>query len=354
MTKVILAIALLAAPPVLGAQSLASRVASAPAGVVRMQFDARPGVCGDGRDVVAYGNAFFGRNFQSIGRWSGVRCEGGPLRVTVTVADGDVRQVRTQIGGTWPATGAQVTDLGVVSADEASAYFLSLVPRLERGAGKDRVLLPAVLADAPVVDRLFALARDEERVRATREQALHWLGILGDPQARRMLHTVIEDVNEDRRIRANAIHALANGSDLPASEIAYLRSLYGRVDDVELKEAVIFAMHRDESENHWLIERAMDRDESLKLRKSALFWAGQREATRTVDLLRVYREVREPSLREHAIFVLSQRHDDAATDMLLDIARGDDDKELRGKALFWLAQKDDPRVRKLIADLLLK
>lgn len=352
MRKLICVLVVLAAP--LGAQSLAGRVANAPDGIVRLQFDARPGVCGDGRDVVAYGNALFGRNFQSMGRWSGVQCDAGPLRVSLTVANGDVRQVRTQVGGPWPATGAGVTDLGVVSAGEASAYFFSLVPRLERAAGKDRVLLPAVLADAPVVDKLFALARDEDRARGSREQALHWLGILGDPQARRMLHTVIEDANEDRRIRASAIHALANGSDLPPSEIDYLRSLYGRVDDVELKEAVIFAMHRDESENRWLIERAMDRDESLKLRKSALFWAGQRDATPTADLLRVYRDVRELSLREHAIFVLSQRHDDAATDMLLDIARGDDDRELRGKALFWLAQKDDPRVRKLIADLLLK
>lgn len=354
MTKLMLTIAILAAPPVLDAQSLASRVAIVPAGVVRMQFDARPGVCGDGRDVVAYGNALFGRNFQSMGRWSGVRCEAGPLRISLTVADGDVRQVRTQVGGTWPATGAEVTDLGVVPASEASAYFFSLVPRLERGSGKDRILLPAVLADAPVVDRLFALARDDQRARGIRDQALHWLGILGDPQARGMLHTVIEDANEDRRIRANAIHALANGGDLPASEIAYVRSLYGRFDDADLKEAVIFAMHRDGSDNRWLIERAMDRNESTKLRMSALFWAGQREATSTADLLSVYRDVREPSLREHAIFVLSQRQDDAATDILLDIARGDDDKELRGKALFWLAQKDDPRVRKLIADLLLK
>lgn len=320
-----------------------------------MEFDARPGVCGDGRDVVGYGHALFARNFQSIGgRWSNVRCEAGPLRVTLTVAGADVRQVRTQVGGTWPATGAAVTDLGVVTASDASAYFFSLIPQLERGTGKDRILLPAVLADAPVVDRLFALARDDERARSTREQALHWLGILGDSQSRRMLHTVIEDANEDRRFRANAIHALANGSGLPASELAYLRSLYRRFDDIDLKDAVIFAMHRDESESRWLIERAMDRDESLKLRKSALFWAGQREATPTADLLRVYRDVTEPSLREHAIFVLSQRKDDAATDMLLDIARGDDDKELRGKALFWLAQKDDPRVRKLIADLLLK
>jgi HEAT repeat protein len=104
----------------------------------------------------------------------------------------------------------------------------------------------------------------------------------------------------------------------------------------------------------WLIERALDRREPSKLRKSALFWAGQRDATPTTELVRVYREAAELDLREHAIFVLSQREDDAATDALLRIAREDGDTRMRGKALFWLAQKDDPRVKKLIADLLLR
>jgi hypothetical protein len=52
--------------------------------------------------------------------------------------------------------------------------------------------------------------------------------------------------------------------------------------------------------------------------------------------------------------VLSQREDEAAIDELLRIARSDSNTEMRGKALFWLAQKDDPRVKKLIADLVLK
>ena len=52
--------------------------------------------------------------------------------------------------------------------------------------------------------------------------------------------------------------------------------------------------------------------------------------------------------------MLSQRQDDVATDALIRIAREDPDKDMRGKALFWLAQKDDSRVKKLIADLILK
>jgi HEAT repeat protein len=425
---ILTAVTVVACTAPLAAQSLASRVAQAPDGVVRIQVDSRIGVCGDGRDVVGYRNALFASNFQSIGRWNDARCKPGPLRVALTVADGQITQLRTQVGGAWPASGARVTDLGNVAAREASAYFFSLVPRLESATGKDRLLLPAVLADdAPVIQPLLALARDAERAEHTRRQAIQWLGLLGDatvipalvqfarddgdregnfksrkkslgtsamaalstldgdigvpalidlarggsaetrhdavfwlgqngdPRARRMLHTVIEDATEASRVRAHAIFALSHGGDTPESEFAYLRALYSRLDDSELKEAIIQGMQEDDGAGErWLIERALDAREPAKLRKSALFWAGQRDATPTADLLRVYREAQDHGLREHAIFVLSQRRDDAATDALLRIAREDRDTGMRGKALFWLAQKDDPRVKKLIADLVLR
>jgi HEAT repeat protein len=352
----------------------------------------------------------------------------GPLRLSLTIADGQVTQMRTQVGGSWPATASRVTDLGVVPAREASTYFFSLVPRLETASGKDRLLLPAVLADdAPVIQPLLALTRDPGRAEHTRRQAVLWLGLLGDARvipalvelarndvddegndkpgkkglgssavaalstldgdvgvpalidlarngsvgtrrnavfwlgqnggqsARRMLHTVIENANEVSRVRSHAIFALTHGGDTPESEFAYLRTLYSRLDDDALKEAVIQGMQEDDAAGgRWLIERALDGRESSKLRKSALFWAGQREATPTTELVRVYREAAELDLREHAIFVLSQRQDDGATDALLRIAREDRDTRMRGKALFWLAQKDDPRVKKLIADLLMR
>jgi hypothetical protein len=303
-----------------GAQSLASRVAQAPDGLVRLQFDARAGTCGDGSDVIGYRNAMFARNFQSIGgHYGNMRCVAGPLRVALDVDDGQVTRVHTQVGGAWRPTDSRVTDLGVVSSREASAYFFSLVPRLETSGGKDRLLLPAVLADgAEVTAPLLALARDESRARSTRSQAIQWLGLM--------------------------------------DEFAVLRTLYSRLETDELKESVFAGMAQDESAEggRWILDRVRDDRGSTRLRRSALFWAGQREATPTAELVRFYRDGGDTDFREHAIFVLSQRKDDAATDALIDIAKNDSDTRMRGKALFWLAQKDDPRVTKLIADLILK
>jgi HEAT repeat protein len=110
----------------------------------------------------------------------------------------------------------------------------------------------------------------------------------------------------------------------------------------------------DVNGGRWMLERVRDKGETAQVRRSALFWAGQREATPTSELVAAYRDLDEPSLREHAIFVLSQRDDDAAVNALLQIARADPDRRMRGKALFWLAQKKDDRVTKLISDLLVK
>jgi HEAT repeat protein len=184
-----------------------------------------------------------------------------------------------------------------------------------------------------------------------RSSAVFWLGQTGDPRAFATLHAVIENTREDERVRAHAIFSLAHGGHSPAEEFTYLRSLYTRLTTDKLKEQILQAMSQDGAAGSaWLIDRARDDRESIHLRKSALFWAGQRESTPTKDLAAVYRSASEPTLKEHAIFVLSQRQDEAALNELMRIARGDSDKRMRAKALFWLGQKKDPRVARFIEE----
>ena len=438
-TKAIAFAATLAAAstPVLAQNTLAQRVSRAPDGVVHLQFAARPGTCGDGRDVIGYRKALFAESFQSIGDWNAPNCRPGSVRVELSVARGQITRVKTYVGGTWANTRERVTDLGAVPSSDAAAYFFALIPQIEgtgRSGDKSRILLPAVLADDPgAVQRLISMARDDTRLPETRRQAIQWIGLLGDakvvpvlvafarvggaapagedidddeggpgkkglataamaalsnledrvgvpalidlartgtsgtrgaavfwlgqtgdPRAFAALHGVIENGREDERIRAHAIFSLSHGG-APASEFAYLRNTYRRLTSDKLKESVLQGMGEDESGGSaWLIDRARDNREPLKLRKSALFWAGQKKHTSTKDLVAVYRGATEPTLKEHAIFVLSQRDDEAALNELMRIAREDSDRQMRSRALFWLGQKDDPRAAKMIGDKVLR
>jgi HEAT repeat protein len=122
-----------------------------------------------------------------------------------------------------------------------------------------------------------------------------------------------------------------------------------------MKEQLFLTMGQERSGgSSWLLDKARDPSEAIEVRKKALFWAGQNDETPTRDLAAVYRSATDRSLKEHAIFVLSQRNDDAAFNELMQIAQADSDRQMRAKALFWLGQKDDPRVAKLIADKIAK
>ncbi|HWL40074.1 MAG TPA: HEAT repeat domain-containing protein [Gemmatimonadaceae bacterium] len=186
-----------------------------------------------------------------------------------------------------------------------------------------------------------------------RQSAVFWLAQSGDPRAFAMLHTVIENSREDERVRANAIFSLAHGGDVPPREYAYLRELFPRLSSARLKESVIHAVAQDETAGSpWLLQKGRDASESMKIRKAAIFWAGQRDATPTRDLVSFYQSVRESELKEHTIFVLSQRDDEPALNELLRIAKDDADRRMRARALFWLGQNDDPRVENLIGERL--
>ena len=58
--------------------------------------------------------------------------------------------------------------------------------------------------------------------------------------------------------------------------------------------------------------------------------------------------------RDQAVFALSQRPNKEGVPALIRIVRTNRDPEIRKKALFWLAQSQDPRALDLIEELLTK
>ena len=62
----------------------------------------------------------------------------------------------------------------------------------------------------------------------------------------------------------------------------------------------------------------------------------------------------EDEIEEHILFIYSQRRESAAVDKLMSVARSDPNTEMRKKALFWLGQKNDPRIKAFILELINK
>jgi hypothetical protein len=99
------------------------------------------------------------------------------------------------------------------------------------------------------------------------------------------------------------------------------------------------------------MDQALNAQQDMDLRKKALFWAGQSGAD-IGDLVQLYGRVNERELKEQLIFVYSQRHEPQALDKLIDIARHETDPDLRKKALFWLGQSHDPRAAQVLMEII--
>ena len=190
--------------------TISERVAAAPDGTVRMAFTARPGVCGDGDCNVSthHGHRYSSRDGDV--EWD-ESCDGGPVRVVLTIRDHAIAALHTYVGGRWRAVSAgspTVTDLGTVPAKDAANYLIGLARTVSSSAGRDAIL-PATLADsAKVWPSLVSLARDQSRPGETRKQAVFWLGqAAGDVVG--SLDSLATDDNVDRQVREQAVFALS-------------------------------------------------------------------------------------------------------------------------------------------------
>jgi HEAT repeat protein len=261
---------------------------------------------------------------------------------------------------------------------------LDLVGVLGNESAKEALFAAAIADSVDVWRDLARIAQDDDGSREIRESAVFWLGqtpgeqvvtVLEDmlasaidhrikekvvfalsqhesDQATRILQALAQQRSADYGLREKAIFWLGqSGGD---DEGEFLRDLYGRIDDRELREKVIFSVsqRRGEENTRWLIRVALDDEEPTELRKKAIFWLGQTRHGVT-ELFELYDRVASRELREQLIFAYSQRHNDPdALEKLMDIALGDDDRELQRKAIFWLGQSRDPRAVEFLAELI--
>ena len=161
-----------------------------------------------------------------------------------------MHSVRTYVGGRW-LPDRWSTDLGTVRPAEAADYFIGLAERSGDAVGGDP-LLPSVLADSVVIwPSLLRLARTPSISRETRSQAVFWLSQAAGAAAGAALDSIVHDARGDREVRKKAIFALSQ-----------------RSNDEGVPALIRIARNNPDPE----------------LRKTALFWLGQSEDPRALDL----------------------------------------------------------------------
>jgi len=252
ITLTLAALVLMQQPP----QSLERRVAAAPDGTVRFSFAAKPGVYGNGRNMISWdcdkGNC---HNRQVDGNWDdhddwNMPCDSGPVRVALTKSSGRITDLRVYVGGEW-RTSTTATDLGTVGTKDAASYLLALALRDESRAS-EKAIFPAVLADSVTIwPDLLKIARADNLSRRVRRSAVFWLGQAAGDAATRGLTDLVDDGSADREVRETAVFALSQ---------------------------------RPREEGVPALIRIARQNKDPDLRRKAIFWLGQSDDPRALSL----------------------------------------------------------------------
>jgi hypothetical protein len=139
------------------------------------------------------------------------------------------------------------------------------------------------------------------------------------------------------------------------ADVGFLRQVYPRLASEDAKKMVLMtlAQNGDAGNARWLMDRVLDANEPMELRRSALFFVGtQSRAVDVGQIAGLYSPSLDLEMRKQILFVLSQRREPAAVDKLIDIAKNDPDRDMRKQAVFWLGQSNDPRAAQLLEHML--
>lgn len=234
---------LMASAPIVSAQSgIGARVDAVRDGMVRLSFAARAGVCGNGG---SWYRTRPGGSGSSYNNWNGSRdvefqCDPGPVRLVVVKAYGEIREMRTYVGGRWKAdTG--YTELGTVSAKEVGQWLLDLAERGNDKPARESIHVLTVTDSVEAWPVFLRIARNEQRPKEVRSQAVFWLGEFASDKVTASLDSIAYEPG-DREVRKQAIFAL---SRRPTEEaVPNLLRMAETLPDRELRKTAIFWLSR--------------------------------------------------------------------------------------------------------------
>lgn len=160
-----------------------------------------------------------------------------------------------------------------------------------------------------------------------------------------LLTEVARDKTRDPEVRTHAIIGLMQ-AEIPGTSEVLLDIVRDRDEDEEVLETALMALAQmdDSAATDALMDMARDGELNEDMRAQALFMAGIHGHIEASELKEIYESADSADLKVQICHVLARLDDQAeAFDVMMEILENEEDPEVRGEAVFWIGQFDDPR-----------
>lgn len=247
---------------------------------------------------------------------------GDALAVYVRFADGRIDHLRA-LGAACPTrSDTPVATLAGIDAAASLAMLRNIVGdgsgRKHEDLASDAVAAIAFHADPgaiPLLAELSAPTYHED----TRQNAVFWLGQNGG------------------KAGADAIERIARNDD----------------DAIDIRRHALFSLSQSDAIDAYPMLAGFARDDNeSEMRSQALFWMANGSDKRAkADILAAIHGDRDEDVVEQGVFALSQLKP-GGEEALIELVRGNVPREVKKKALFWLAQSDSDAAVRLLDEVL--
>ena len=208
--------------------------------------------------------------------------------------------------------------------------------------------LPKLMGDAGVTV-LEDILRTEQDERIQRS-VVRTLAASGNARARTAIRTLIDRKDAPINLRVDAVSGIVS-ERATSDDVAYLRGLYARADNDQLKQAIVSSVARigGPETDEWFLNIAKSPAEPTPVRSIAISRV-MRSGT-IADWTSLYDAAQSFDLRSRIITSLENRKESEAGDKLVEIAKTSTVPELRVRAISALTRRKDPRLSQLLDEI---
>jgi len=209
--------------------------------------------------------------------------------------------------------------------------------------------LPKLLGD-PGVAMLEDVLRTEQDERIQRS-VVHTLATSTNQRARTAIRAIIDRKDAPLNLRREAVSGITSGR-ATSDDAAYLRGLYARTDDEQLKQTIVSAVARFASPetDEWILNIAKNPNEASSVRGAAIGFVMRSGSV--ADWIKLYDAAASFDVRSRIVTALENRKETEAADKLVEIAKTSTVPSLRLKAISALSSRKDPRLPQLLDEIM--
>ncbi|HET7569187.1 MAG TPA: HEAT repeat domain-containing protein [Gammaproteobacteria bacterium] len=159
-----------------------------------------------------------------------------------------------------------------------------------------------------------------------------------DPNTHRIAAIEVSNLSRPVTLHAPLVW-LGPSADGPSLDL--IEKLYGQTGATATRKHLLMAIGLHDTRKLVVpfLGKVLNGQGGDEVRGAAAFWLGQGGASALKLLAHAARHDRSEAVREKAVFAISLIESPAATDTLIDLARGAGNRAVREKAVFWLAQQ---------------